>query len=332
VVFDASSLGKIEVIGPQAAALLDFVYYTPMSSLAVGRTRYGLTLTEAGIVADDGVALRLAPNHFVVSCSSSHVAGMVAQLEAWRQDRFDLAQVFVHDATAHWATIAVSGPASKPIVAELGLGVDLDDARFPHMSVATGTFGGRPARIARVSFTGERSYEISVPARFGAPLWQRARDGGAAPLGIEALGVLRAEKGYIYVGQDTDGETMPHDLGMAGPRAKRQDAYVGDRSLFTPAAVRPMRKKLVGLLVDGKTPIPVGAHAIERAGGRTRSLGYVTSSYQSPHLGHPIALGLIEGGLDRAGDVVEMEHLGQRLRARLAPPCFLDPKGARLHG
>jgi sarcosine oxidase subunit alpha len=329
VVFDASSLGKIDVIGPQAAALLDFVYYMPMSSLAVGRARYGLTLSEAGIVADDGVVLRLGPAHFVVSCSSSHVAGMVAALEAWRQDRFDLAQVYIHDATAHWATIAISGPNAKAIVAGLELRVELDDAGFPHMSVLDARFGGRPARVARVSFTGERGYEISVPARLGASLWQRVREAGAVPLGIEALGVLRAEKGYLYVGQDTDGETMPHDLGMAGPRAKRQDAYVGDRSLFTPAANKADRKRLVGILADGPAPIPIGAHAIERAAGRKRSLGYVTSSYQSAQLGHPIALGLIEGGLERG--MVELEHLGRSFNARLVPPCFLDPKGDRLN-
>src|SRR5688572_1535799 len=329
VVFDASSLGKIDVIGPQAAALLDFVYYTPMSSLAVGRSRYGLTLSEAGIVADDGVVLRLGPAHFVVSCSSSHVAGMVAALEAWRQDRFDLDQVFIHDATAHWATVAISGPHAKAIVGGLGLRVELDDARFPHMSVRDARFGGRPARVARVSFTGERGYEISVPARLGATLWQRAREAGAVPLGIEALGVLRAEKGYLYIGQDTDGETMPHDLGMAGPRYKRQDAYVGDRSLFTPAANKPDRKRLVGIRVDGAAPIPIGAHAIERIAGRKRSLGYVTSSYPSAHLGHPIALGLIEGGTERG--TVEFEHLGRSFNARLVPPCFLDPKGDRLN-
>jgi len=329
VVFDASSLGKIDVVGPQAAALLDFVYYTPVSSLAVGRARYGLTLSEAGIVADDGVVLRLGPAHFVVSCSSSHVAGMVAALEAWRQDRFDLDQVFIHDATAHWATIAISGPNAKTLVGGLGLRVDLDDSGFPHMSVRDARFGGRPARVARVSFTGERGYEISVPARLGATLWQRAREAGAVPLGIEALGVLRAEKGYLYIGQDTDGETMPHDLGMAGPRSKRQDAYVGDRSLFTPAANKPDRKRLVGILAEGAAPIPIGAHALERVAGRKRSLGYVTSSYPSAHLGHPIALGLIEGGMERG--TVELEHLGQSFKARLVPPCFLDPKGERLN-
>jgi sarcosine oxidase subunit alpha len=256
---------------------------------------------------------------------------MVAQLEAWRQDRFDLDQVFVHDATAHWATIAVSGPNAKRVVAGLGLGVELDDAGFPHMSVAQGSYGGRPARIARVSFTGERSYEISVPAKLGPSLWQAVREAGVPPLGIEALGVLRAEKGYIYVGQDTDGETMPHDLGMIGPRSKRQDSYVGDRSLFTPAATKPTRKKLVGILAEGRVPIPVGASAIERAAGRKRGIGYVTSSYMSAHLGHPITLGLIEGGLERAGGEIELEHLGRTFKGRIVRPCFLDPKGERLH-
>ena len=331
VVLDASSLGKIEVIGPQAAALLDFVYYTPMSSLAVGRARYGFTLSETGVVADDGVVLRLGADHFVVSCSSSHVAYMAAQLEAWRQDRFDMTKVFIHDATSHWATMAVSGPDSKRIVATLDLGIALDDAMFPHMSAAQGSFAGRAARIARVSFTGERGYEISVPASLGALLWQRIRSAGATPLGIEALGVLRAEKGFIFVGQDTDGETMPHDLGMTGPRSKRKDAFLGDRSLFTPVASRPDRKRLVGILVDSAAPIPVGAHAVESRNGRRRSIGYVTSSYRSAHLGHPIALGLIEGGLDRPNGALELEHLGKAYCGRIVPPCFLDPKGARLN-
>jgi len=331
VVMDASSLGKIEVIGPAAAALLDFVYYTPMSGLKPGRLRYGLSLTETGLVADDGVVLRLAPENFVVSCSSSHVAAMVAQFEAWRQDHFDLDSVFVHDATPHWATMAISGPKAKAVMASLGLGIDLDDGKLPHMAAAAGRFAGRPARVARVSFTGERSYEISVPAGLAADLWGQARAAGAKPLGIEALNILRAEKGYIYVGQDTDGETMPQDLGMTGPRDKRQEAYVGDRSLFTPAAQATGRKQLVGLAASGRDPLPAGANAIAISAGRKHSLGYVTSSYVSPVLGGPIALALIEDGLSRMGETLSFEHLGQVSEGRIVPTCFLDPEGARLH-
>ncbi|HWA49716.1 MAG TPA: aminomethyltransferase family protein, partial [Dongiaceae bacterium] len=331
VLLDASSLGKIEVIGPAAPALLDFVYYTPMSSLKVGKARYGLCLTEAGVVADDGVVARLSPEHFIVSCSSSHVAFMVANLEAWRQDHFDLKQVFIHDATAHWATLAISGPQSKQILATLDLGIELNDTTFPHMSVMQGRFEGQVARIARVSFTGERSYEISVPAGLAAQLWKRTRSAGASPIGIEALSVLRAEKGYLYVGQDTDGETMPHDLGFGGPRAKRQDAFAGDRSLFTPAATAVDRKQLVGIAAEGNAAIPAGASAVERQGDRKRILGYVTSSYMSFHLGRPIALGLIENGAARSGEIVTFEHLGQSFSGRIVAPCFLDQQGARLN-
>jgi sarcosine oxidase subunit alpha len=254
-VFDASSLGKIEVIGAQAAALLDFIFYTRMSTLAPGRLRYGLALAESGAIFDDGVVLRLAPDRFAVSCSSGHVAAMVAHLEEWRQDRFDLGKVFIHDASAHWATIAVSGPKSKRVVAALDLGIALDDVQLPHMAASAGTFSGRAARVARVSFTGERCYEISVPARLAADLWHKARAAGAEPIGVETLGILRAEKGHIFVGQDTDSETMPHDIGMGGARDKRGDAYVGDRSLFTPFAKREGRKQLVGIAASGLEPI-----------------------------------------------------------------------------
>ena len=331
VVFDASSLGKIEVIGPQAAALLDFIFYTRMSTLTPGRLRYGLVLAESGAIFDDGVVLRLAPEHFVVSCSSGHVAAMVAHLEEWRQDRFDLAHVFIHDASAHWATIAVSGPQSKRAVASLDLGVPLDDEQLPHTAARIGTFAGRPARIARVSFTGERCYEISVPAKLAADLWRKARAAGAEPIGVETLGVLRAEKGYIFVGQDTDSETMPHDIGMGGPRDKRHDTFVGDRSLFTPFARRGGRRQLVGIATTDDQPIPVGAHPVTQADGKLRSIGYVTSSYWSSALGRPIALGLVEDGHKRHGEELQFEHLGTRYPGTLVESCFLDPTGARLH-
>ncbi len=330
-VFDASSLGKIEVIGPQAAALLDFIFYMRMSTLAPGRLRYGLALAESGAIFDDGVVLRLAAEHFVVSCSSGHVAAMVAHLEEWRQDRFDLARVFIHDASAHWATLAVSGPQSKRVVASLDLGAPLDDERLPHMAAHIGTFAGRPARIARVSFTGERCYEISVPAQLAADLWRQVRAAGAAPIGVEALGVLRAEKGYIFVGQDTDSETMPHDIGMGGPRDKRSDPFVGDRSLSTPFARRSGRRQLVGIATTGEQPIPVGAHPVTHTDGKLRSIGYVTSSCWSPALGRPVALGLVEDGRKRLGEELQFEHMGTRFAGTLVGSCFLDPPGARLH-
>ncbi len=339
-VFDASSLGKIEVIGPQAAALLDFVFYTRMSTLAPGRLRYGLALAESGAIWDDGVVLRLAPDHFVVSCSSGHVAAMVAHLEDWRQDRFDLSKVFIHDASAHWATVAISGPQSRRVVAALDLGIELDDVQLPHMAACAGTFAGRATRVARVSFTGERCYEISVPARLAVDLWGKARAAGAEPIGVETLGVLRAEKGYIFVGQDTDSETMPHDIGMGASRDKRRDEYVGNRSLFTPFAKREGRKQLVGIAASGDQPIPVGAHPVTDTNGKLLSIGYVTSSCFSPALNRPIALGLVEDGRRRLGEEFNFEHLWDALHRharwivlsrhrRSAPACMIAGNSGR---
>jgi sarcosine oxidase subunit alpha len=330
-VLDASSLGKIEVIGPDAAALVDFVFYHRLSTLAPGRLRYTLALSESGSVWDDGVVMRLAPEHFVVSCSSGHVAAMTAHLQEWREDHFDLSRVFVHDCTSQWATMAISGPQSRAVLEALALGVTLDDAAFPHMSLQVGRFHDRPARVARVSFTGERSYEVSVPAALAESLWQAARAAGAAPLGVEALGVLRAEKGFLFIGQDTDAETQPQDLGMDGPRRNRQDAYVGDRSLFLPESTRSGRRQLVGIASEG-VMIPPGAHAVvAAAGGRRRSIGFVTSSYDSVLLGRPVALALIEDGLSRMGELLAFEHLGARHTGRVVGSCFLDPAGERLH-
>jgi sarcosine oxidase subunit alpha len=331
---DASSLGKIEVLGPDAARLLDFIYYNTVSTLPPGRLRYGLMLRESGIVFDDGVLARLAEDRFIVSCSSSHTAGVLAALEAWRQDRFARARIAVHDATSQWGTVTVTGPRARALLERLDLEVDLADAALPHMALATIRFRGQPGRIARVSFSGDRSYELSVPAPVTADLWQAlAAVGGdldVRPLGLEAMTVLRAEKGYIIVGKDTDGTTMPHDLGRGGPRLKRASEYVGRRSLLTEEACRPDRRQLVGLAVDEDEPLPVGAHGIERVGGRVRSIGWVTSSHLSPTLGRPIALGLIERGAARHGEVIAVQHLGQRREARLVAPCFLDPEGERL--
>ncbi len=332
---DGSPLGKIEVMGPDAGALVDFNSYNTLSTLKPGRVRYGFMLTEGGVVYDDGVSLKISDEHYIVSCSSGHVAGVHARLEEWRQDRFDPARVFVHNATAQWVTLTASGPRARDLVAGLGLGVDLDDAILPHMAFAQGRFGSETARVARVSFTGDRSYEVSVPAHAASALLDAMVEAGrsldVAPMGSEALLLLRAEKGYLIAGKDTDGTTMPHDLGVTGPRDKRRDEFVGKRSLLTENAQRENRLQFVGLAVEGDTLLPTGAHGVETIGGRRRSVGFVTTSHHSPTLNRPIALGLIEGGLNRMGETIEFAHLGRTMRATITAPCALDPEGARLH-
>ncbi|MFD1378858.1 2Fe-2S iron-sulfur cluster-binding protein [Fodinicurvata halophila] len=256
--FDGSPLGKIEVMGPEAAALMDFNSYNTLSTLKPGRVRYGFMLNEDGVVYDDGVVMRLAEDHFIVSCSSGHVPGVVMRLEEWRQDRFDPARVVIHNSTPEWATLTATGPRAKELVANLELGIDLSDETLPHMSFLNGMFEGIGVRVARVSFTGDRSYEITLPASRAAALWARMRSEGdkldATLLGTEGLMILRAEKGFIVAGKDTDGYTMPMDLGMSGPRNKRTNEYVGKRSLFTEEAERSDRPALVGLKVEGDTP------------------------------------------------------------------------------
>ena len=333
--FDGSSLGKIEIIGPDAAKLADFHSYNRLSTLKVGRIRYGFLLAETGVVFDDGVTLRLAEDRFLISCSSGHTDPVRMRLELARQDRFDPARVFIHDTTAHWATLTVTGPRSRDVVEACGLGVALDDKSLPHMAFATATFDGAPLRIARVSFTGDRSYELSVPAsraaRLRARLAEKLKALSGGLLGLEALMILRAEKGYVVVGKDTDGTTMPHDLGVAGPRDSRTDEYIGKRSLFMPVANDPRRKQLVGLSVEGgEAPLPTGAHVATGAGRTRRSQGYVTSTYISPTLSRPIALGLVEAGFSRVGETVRVYHLGRERRASIAHPIALDPEGKRL--
>lgn len=334
-IFDGSPLGKIEVMGPDAEAFVNFIYYNTIKTLKPGFIRYGFMLTEGGVVLDDGVISRLGPDHFLISCSSSHVDGVRTHLEAWRQDGNDPDRIFIHDMTQAYATVTVTGPKARDVLATLGLGIDLSADAFPHMTFQDGRFGDTPLRVSRVSFTGDVSYEMTITASAVTSLWNATiaagESLGATLLGIEALSILRAEKGYIMAGKDTDGETMPHDLGFGIPRLRKKTSFVGDRSLHSDKANSETRKVLVGLkAVSGSAALPTGAHVVT-GGEKKRSLGYVTSSYDSPTLGHPVALGLVEGGGTLQGKSVDIWHDGQIMQAEVCSPCAYDPKGKRLN-
>ena len=334
--FDASTLGKIEVIGPRAAEFVDFIYYNTMSTLKSGHSRYGFMLSENGVIFDDGILMRLDEDRFVVSCSTSHVAAVHARLEQWRQDRFGRESVYIHDVTSSLATLTVSGPNARNLLEALDLRATLDDASLPHMAIGHGSFDGASVRIARVSFTGDRSYEISIRPDRAGRLWHRLIEAGlafdAVTIGVEALMVLRAEKGYIVIGKDTDGTTLPHDLGVAGPRARRKTEFVGKRSLFTEEANRSDRKQLVGLTVaEGEAPLAPGAHGVERRNADKNSIGFITSSYMSPTLNRPVALALIKRGASRHGETIELQHLGRVRRGTITSPCSFDTGGGRLN-
>lgn len=338
--FDASPLGKIEIAGKDAATFLDRLYYHRLSDLKVGRVRYVFMLTEHGKLYDDGVVARLAEDRFLLSPSSSHAAGVQAMVEEWRQTGWPELEVVASNVTTAWATFAVTGPKARRVVARLPVEADLSAQALPHMGLVETSMDDVPLRIARVSFTGELSFEISVPAGYGPALYRLlARLGhpqGIVALGSEALLILRAEKGYILIGRDTDGNTEPQDLGVGAPLRNKQHDFLGRRSLMRPVSGDAGRLQLVGLRNSvADEMIPTGAHMFERdEGGARHSRGYVTSSYRSPTLGHPIALAILADGhvLQAKEAEVDLFHLGRVYRARVVSPVFYDPAGERLRG
>ena len=336
VLFDASPLGKIEVIGPDAGKLLDYCFYSRVSNLLPGKIRYNFMLTEGGIILDDGIVLKMDENRYIVSASSSHVDAIRLNLEEARQDRFADSIMAIHDTTLNWSTLTVAGPLASEVLKVANL---LDYAlieALPHMSVHETRVDNLDIRIARVSFTGEKSYELSVPSGHEESLVDQLypiiNNLGGTFIGVEASSLLRAEKGYILVGRDTDGLTMPHDLGINGPMNTRKDEFLGKRSLFSIAAKRSDRRQLVGIRVRTDHPVlPTGAHLIPSAGPR-RSLGFITTSYFSPNLNMPIALALCENGLQKLGEAIGVFNNDKVYQAEIGPPCFLDPRGERLNG
>jgi sarcosine oxidase subunit alpha len=335
-VLDASTLGKIEVVGPDAAAFLDRMYTNRMSTLAVGSIRYGLMLGLDGMVADDGVAMRLAEDHFFVTTTTGNAAMVLDRFEEWLQTEWPELRVYCTSVTEQWSDVAIAGPKARDVLAALGTDLDLPSAAFPFMAFRDGTVAGIPARVARVSFTGELSYEILVDARRGLELWEAAISAGEphglTPYGTEAMHVLRAEKGFVIVGQDTDGTVTPHDLGMGWIVRKDESDFLGRRSLRREDTARGDRKQLVGLWPD--EPLPEGAQLVEEDTCRIPMpmIGHVTSAYESPTLGRPIALALVERGRERQGRTVYAPLSSGTVSAEIVSPVFYDPEGARHDG
>ena len=334
-IFDGSPLGKIEVRGPDAARLLDFVYANTMSTLKVGKVRYGLMLNELGVVIDDGVCARLGDDHFLVGASSAGADRIAAWLEEWLQCEFVDYDVLVAPVTTSWSVVTLTGPRARVLLAAAGTSFPLEAEAFPHMSFQAGTIAGIAARVMRVSYTGETSYEINVPNGRAGELWDvMMRHGagyGLAPVGIDAWNLLRLEKGYLHIGADTDGTTTPLNVGWDHIMRRKAD-FAGKRSLMLPLHQDPARLQLVGLTTDGKEPLPIGAHLARGAGKGRASDGFVTSSVFSPVFGKGVALALVHGGSARLGETVVLEHAGRRLSATIVNPTLYDPEGARLNG
>ncbi|MDO9222769.1 MAG: sarcosine oxidase subunit alpha family protein [Caulobacter sp.] len=337
--FDASTLGKIEVVGPDAAEFLNRMYTGSWSKLAVGRCKYGVMLREDGFIFDDGVIGRLAWDRFHVTTTTSGAARVLAHMEDYLQTEFPDLAVWLTSTTEQWAVIAVNGPRARDIVGSVVEGLDLSNAAFPHMSVAQARVGDMPVRLFRVSFTGELGYEINVPAGRATQAWQAIMDAGAAhgicPYGTETMHVLRAEKGYIIVGQDTDGTVTPDDAGLGWAVGKTKPDFVGQRSLRRPDMIEPSRKQLVGLLpTDPTLVLEEGAQLLaeEMIGEPGTSLGHITSSYWSSTLGRSIAMGLVESGRRRMGQTLFASSGRGFAAVTVGATVIHDPGGERLNG
>ncbi len=338
-IVDASTLGKIDIQGPDAIKLLNWVYTNAWDTLAIGRSRYGLMLDENGMVFDDGVTTRLGEHHYHMTTTTGGAARVLAWMEEWLQCEWPRTQVFLTSVTEQWATIGVAGPNARKLIAELTQDIALDDERFPFMSLREGHVAGIPARVFRISFTGELSYEINVPTSYGLALWQALMTAGEkydiTPYGTEGMHVLRAEKGYIIVGQDTDGTVTPGDLGMGWIVSKKKPDFLGKRSLMRPDTRREDRKQFVGLLTHNPSElIPEGAQVVaeRRPKPPMPMLGHVTSSYHSPNVGRSIALALIESGRKRIGQELLIALPDRTIPVTVTEPRFFDIEGKRLNG
>jgi len=338
-IMDASTLGKIDIQGPDAAKLLNWMYTNPWLKLEVGKARYGLMLDENGMVFDDGVTVRLGEERFLMTTTTGGAARVLGWMERWVQTEWPDMKVFMTTVTEQWSTFAVVGPQSRAVVKKLCSDVDLSPEAFPFMGYREGTVAGIKARIMRISFSGELSFEVNVPSHTGAHVWRELMAAGAefdiTPYGTETMHVLRAEKGYIIVGQDTDGSITPYDLGMGAMVSTTKD-FLGRRSLKRSHTAGTGRKQLVGLLTDdAATVLPEGSQIISSStlpAPPVPMVGHVTSSYFSPTVQRPIAMGLVRDGLARMGEKVYIPLVdGRIVCATICSPVFYDPEGKRHH-
>lgn len=336
-ILDASTLGKIDIQGPDAREFLNRVYTNAWTKLDVGKARYGLMCKEDGMVFDDGVTACLADNHFVMTTTTGGAGRVMEWLEIYHQTEWPELKVYFTSVTDHWATMTLSGPNSRKLLAEV-TDIDLDKDAFPFMSWKEGKVGGVPARVFRISFTGELSYEVNVQADYALGVWEQLIEAGKkyglTPYGTETMHVLRAEKGFIIVGQDTDGSVTPDDLGMGWCVGRTKPfSWIGWRGMNREDCLKENRKQLIGLKpLDPNKVLPEGAQLVfdPKQPIPMTMVGHVTSSYMSAAMGYSFAMALVRGGLSRIGERVFAPLAdGSVIEAEIVSPVFYDPKGDR---
>jgi sarcosine oxidase subunit alpha len=337
-VADMSSLGKVEIFGPDAVRFLELAFVNAFAKLPVGKCRYAVMLRPDGPVLDDGVAARLDENRFLLTLSTSRTAEALMQLQRMLDIDFPDLDVAMATITAQWANLAVAGPNARAVLERLDPDFDISNEAFPYMGFREGCVAGLHARVFRVSYAGDLGYEINVGARHAKNLWNAVFEAGAPygimPYGVEAMDILRIEKGFLAIGTEIDGKTTPDDLGLGG-LVKKDRFFVGSVLMNRPDFQRDDRLQLVGLTpADGTTPVPAGAQLLESRfnGIQADSLGHVTASTSSTTLGYPIALALLTGGRVRIGErLFASSPINQtEVEVFVTGPVHLDPEGERV--
>ena len=335
-VMDASTLGKIDARGPDVVEFLEQIYTHNVGGMQVGRCAYGIMLGEDGMLMDDGVMARAGEQRFYLTTTTGGAASVLSWMEKWLQTEWPELEVYLTSLTDHYSTIAVAGPNSRGLLEKLGCDIPLDKERFPFMTVKPAVLAGMDVTLFRVSFSGELAFEINIDSNHALAMWRTIMEAGVdfegAPYGTETMHVLRAEKGFVIAGQDTDGSVTPVDLGMNWLLSREKD-FLGKRSLKRPDSLRKDRKQWVGLLsLDGRTVLGEGTQLVGESGEPAAMCGHVTSSYFSASLGHPIALALVAGGRGRRGETIFAARPGRdAVPVQIVSPVFYDPKGQRQH-
>ncbi|MBL8981826.1 MAG: ferredoxin, partial [Gemmatimonadetes bacterium] len=333
-VTDVSTLGKVDVQGPDATWFLEQLYINGIGSIGVGKGRYSVMCRMDGSIFDDGLVLRLGPEHYLVTTSTSHAAAVVDWMEEWLQTEWPSRRVWVTAVTEQLATVALAGPGARQVLASLAPGLAVSREDFPFLGIRrTSVAGIADALIARVSFSGELAYEISVPWDRGPQLWDAAVAAGAVPYGLEAMQCLRIEKGYLIVGQDTEGTTTPLDAGLGWMVAPAKE-FIGRRSWRRPAMQAGDRLQLVGIAPwDPEVVIPEGAAITRRVHAPPMALeGHVTSSRWSETLGRSLGMALLKSGRARHGETLYVPLDGGVAAVSIVDPVHYDPRGARRDG
>ncbi len=337
-ILDASTLGKIDIQGSDTSEFLNRVYTNAWNKLAIGKCRYGLMLNDDGMVYDDGVTTRLNENHYIMTTTTGGAATVMSKLEDFLQTEWPELKVYLTSVTDHFATVSVCGPHSKKILEKVTENIDYSDQNFPHMSFKEGSINKIKCRVMRISFTGELSYEINIQANYGQSVWEKCMDAGKeygiTPYGTEAMHLLRAEKGFIIAGQETDGTVTPIDLQMDWIVSKKKYDFIGKRSLYRSDTAREDRKHYVGLLTkDPNEILEEGAQIVAEVKNRPPMdmIGHITSSYYSPNLNKSIALAVVKNGKKLKGKKLFVPMANKTIEVTVSDPVFLDKEGTRLN-